>query len=103
LKKQLDKFIESNRNAVFSLFRHYVRLNRSFLLHPDIRYEYEKYKANETGEHLKDSIVEELIQNTQVAAIESPWIFMSVRSGIAATNYYKYHIDDVEFLACLRP
>ena len=97
MKKQLDKFIESNRNAVFSLFRHYVRLNKSFLLHPDIRYEYEKYKENESAEHLHESIVEELIQNSQVAAIESPWIFLSVRSGIAATNYYKYHIDDVCF------
>jgi sucrose synthase len=97
LKPQLDKFIESNRNAVFSLFRHYVRLNKPFLLRPDIRYEYVKYEESETINNLKNSIVEELIHNTQVAAIESPWIFMSVRSGIAAHRYYKYHLDDVCF------
>ena len=93
----LADFIDTHRNCVYSLFRHYVRLNRSFLLHSDIWYEYKQFLKTETGAALKNSPIENMVFNTQVAVFKSPWVYLLTRSGIANNTYYKYHLDTVQF------
>jgi sucrose synthase len=91
----LDSFLSNNRNAVYSLFRYFVRLQKTFLLHSDICYEFKKFTETEAGTVLKNSVIEKTINNIQVVAIQSPWIYFSIRPGIARSEYYKFHLDDV--------
>jgi sucrose synthase len=95
--QQLEDLIANQRNSIYSLFRYYVRLNKTFLLHSNIWYEYKQFIKTDIGASLKDTAIEKLIFNTQVAVFGSPWIYLFVRSGIANSKYYKYHLDDVCF------
>ena len=92
---QMNDFIKKHRAIIFSLFRYYVRLNKTFMLHSDIWYEFKKFVALDVGKDLKGTAIEKFVFNTQVAAFESPWVYLSVRDGIANSNYYKFHLDDV--------
>ncbi len=65
------------------------------MLHSDIWYEYMQFVNTESGKALKDTTIEKFVFNTQVAAFESPWVYFSVRDGIAHTKYYKFHLDEV--------
>ena len=95
--QQLEDLITDQRNSIYSLFRYYVRLSKTFLLHSDIWYEYKQFIKSEVGASLKDTAIEKLIFNTQVAVFGSPWIYLFIRNGIANSKYYKYHLDDVCF------
>jgi sucrose synthase len=91
----MNEFIERHRALIFSLFRHFVRLDKSLMLHSDIWYEFKQFVKTEAGKGLQDSAVEKFVFNTQVAAFESPWIYLFLRDGIANSKYYKFHLDEV--------
>jgi sucrose synthase len=93
--EQIKEFIDKNRPAIFSLFRHFVHQNKMFLLHSDIWYEFQKFVATENGAALKGTPVEKFVYRTQVAAFDSPWVYLFVRNSIATSNYYKFHLDNV--------
>jgi len=97
LIEQLNEFADRHRKIVYSLFRHYIRLNKDFLLHSDMRYEYSQFIYPEIEAILSGSPVEKFIQAVQVAAFGSPWIYIFIRTGIAQSEYVKYHMDDVIF------
>ena len=92
---KLNGFIEQHRPLIFSLFRHYVRLNKTFMLHSDIWYEFKQFITSDAGKALKGTALEKFVINTQVAVFESPWVYLFNRDGIAKSQYYKYHLDDV--------
>jgi sucrose synthase len=91
----MNQFIEKHRPVIFSLFRHYIRLNKTLMLHSDIWYEFRQFVAKDAGKGLEGSAIEKFVFNTQVAAFESPWIYLFVREGIANSKYYKFHLDEV--------
>jgi sucrose synthase len=91
----MNEFIERHRALIFSLFRHFVRLDKTLMLHSDIWYEFKQFVKTEAGKGLQDSAVEKFVFNTQVAAFDSPWIYLFVRNGIANSKYYKFHLDEV--------
>ncbi len=93
--EKMNEFIGKHRALIFSLFRHYVRLNKAFMLHSDIWYEFKQFITTATGKGLKGTAVEKFVFNTQVAAFESPWVYLSVRDSIANSIFYKFHLDDV--------
>ena len=95
--KKLEKVIEQNRNAVYSLFRNFMRLNKPFLLHSDLNFELQNFLSDGIGKVLKNTILEELITNTQVATVSSPWFYLDIRSGVARHHYLKLHLDHVTF------
>ena len=95
--KQLNDFATRHRKIVYSIFRNYIRLNRTFLLYSDIGYEYRQFIQPDTEDILKDSPLEKFIHSVQVAAFGSPWIFLSIREGVARSRYIKFHLDDVVF------
>jgi sucrose synthase len=94
---KLADFITNHRNSIYSLFRHYIQLQKPFLLHSEIWYEFRHFSQTESGNVLKDSPVEKLVFSTQVAVLQSPWVYLFVRYGIANSKYYKYHLDHVQF------
>jgi sucrose synthase len=65
------------------------------MLHSDIWYEFKQFVETDAGKGLKDSTVEKFVFNTQVAAFESPWVYLFIRDGIANSKYYKFHLDEV--------
>lgn len=91
----MNTFIEKNRAAIFSLFRNYMRLNKTFMLHSDIWYEFQQFLNTDKGKSLKNTPIEKFVFNTQVAIFESPWVYLHVRDGIADSMYYKFHLDNV--------
>jgi len=95
LIEQMNAFIEKNRGTIFSLFRHYMRLNNTFMLHSDIWYEFEQLLKTDIGKSLRNTPIEKFVFNTQVAVLESPWVYLFVRDGIANSMYYKFHLDNV--------
>ena len=97
MEQTLSDFLIKHRNSVYSLFRYYIQQNKTFLLHSDIWYEFKQFLKTESGAVLKDSPIEKLIFNTQVAVLESPWVYLFIRAGIANSNYYKFHLDNVQF------
>jgi len=92
---KMNQFIEKHRAVIFSLFRHYVRLNKTLMLHSDIWYEFKQFMQTDAGKGLQGSAVEKFVFNTQVAAFESPWVYLFLRDGIANSKYYKFHLDEV--------
>jgi len=95
LIEKMNAVIDKNRGAIFSLFRHFIRLDKTFMLHSDIWYEFKQFTSTDIGKSLKDSPIEKFVFNTQVAVFESPWVYLFIRDGIANGKYYKFHLDNV--------
>ena len=96
--KRVDSAIKVNRDAIYLLLRHYLSLNRSFLLQSDLWDEYQLFmeKAEpETAEMVKP--LAKTVEMIQEAVLHAPWIYVAIRPDIAWWQYYRFHIDTLKF------
>ncbi len=91
----LEKFISEHHKAVYLFIRNLFQLNRRFLLQSDFRDAAGKFFDSEAGRELKDSIFEKFIDRVQVATLNTPWIYFSIRTDIAKWHYYRFHQEEV--------
>ncbi len=94
---KLNEFTSAHRREIYYLFHRYIKKERPFLLESDIREIFQEYSATESGQILKDTIIEEMVNHIQVAAIQKPWIFLAVRRNIAEWDYFRFHHENVYF------
>jgi len=92
----LGEFLQEHSDTVYPLLRHYLSLERSFLLQSDLWDEFETYCREPEHEHLRNSGLEDAIRLTQEAALEAPWIYMAIRPGKAHWHFLRFHVDSME-------
>jgi len=94
----LAQYLHANRESVYLLLRHYLGLERSFLLHSDLHDEFDRF-CQERAPEMATGPLAEVIAVAQEAVLEAPWICMSIRPGIARWQYLRFHVEAVEFEA----
>ncbi len=95
--KHLEQCIQDYRKQVYLLLRRLVQLERKLLLKSDIIYECEQFCSSDSGKSLKGTPFETFINRTEVAAINFPWLYVSVRVEIGQWEYYRFHVENVSF------
>ena len=93
----LEKLFSEHREAVYLLLRHYLKLERTFLLGSDLRDELERFvelHGAETAEKLKPLTA--VVGHSQEAILKKPWIYLAIRPSVARWNYYRFHVDSME-------
>ncbi len=84
------------REAIFLLLRHYLRLERPFLLKSDLWDEFQAFCEHEHYSGLCDSAVAAVIRTAQEAVLQAPWIYLSLRPGIGRSSHVRINIDHMD-------
>ncbi len=94
----INNYLTNNKEDVYLLLRNYFAENKIFLLKTDIWDGFISFSYKENKEYLtKDNPLQQLIYHTQEATIQYPWIYFGIRYRIARWNFFRIHIDFLEF------
>lgn len=89
----LTEHIRQHHDAVYSLLRHYLALERPFLLRSELWDEFNRFCAKGDNAALCDTALARLIAATQEAVLCWPWIYLAVRPSVARWRYLRFHLD----------
>jgi len=89
----LTDVLRDNREAVHLLLRRYLRSGRPFLLRPELLDGLQELCATTEGAGLEHSALARLIEATQEAALDAPWVLLAVRPSVARWDYLRFHVD----------
>lgn len=92
----LAEYLRDNRETLYPLLRHYLGLERPFLLHSDLWDELERYCATRAEPAPCDPHLEWFISHCQEAVLEAPWVYLTLRHRIARWTYIRFHMDTME-------
>ncbi|WP_455210415.1 sucrose synthase [Kaarinaea lacus] len=94
----LSGTISEFREQVYLLLRHYLSLQRHFLLRSDLWDEFENFcQEHEAAEKLCKSAFRKMIAKSQEAAIEAPWIYFAVRERVGRWTYIRFHLETLDY------
>ncbi len=93
LMTELTDFFVSHRESVHMLLRHYLGLERPFLLHSDLVDEFNKICEQEEHASMLDSAMARAISVAQEAVVTAPWIYVVLRPSIGRWNYVRFNAD----------
>jgi sucrose synthase len=89
----LMNYIQNNRDAVYSLFRHFQETGKNLMLRTDLWDAFTLYCSETDNPGLLDSPLAEAIAHTQEAALVSPWLYLDVRPRVAHWHYLRFHFE----------
>ena len=92
----LEDYLQENREACYMLLRRYLALGKAFLLKSELWDELQIYIAENPDVTLAESPLFKMIETAQEAAIESPWIYLAVRSYVARWKYLRIHVESIQ-------
>ncbi len=92
---ELEAHIETCRDHCIRLLRHYLSLERPFLLRSDILDTLHAFVDEHDCQELRSGALGELFASAQEAAIDSPWLCLSVRPRIARMKRYRIHSESL--------
>ena len=93
----LATFLATHRDEAYLLLRHYLNLGRPFLLHSDLQDELENFCVHNKQTTLPGSALAKTIQTAQEAVLQTPWLYLAVRPGVAHWYYLRFHVEQREF------
>jgi sucrose synthase len=94
----LTGIIDEHKEQVYLLLRHYLSLQRPFLLRSDLWDEFEFFcREHPQSEALCASAFRKMIAKSQEAAIEAPWIYFAVREQVGRWTYIRVHLETLDF------
>ncbi len=91
------QYLQDHRDKVFALLRYYLQQERSFLLHSDLWDGFQAFCSEEKNGGICDSALAQGIAVAQEAVLESPWIYLAIRPHLARWQYFRFHIDAIEY------
>jgi len=92
----LSDYLREQQDGVYSLLRHYLQLQRPFLLGAELRSEFQRFCQQAAVAHLCHSTLAQLISRTQEAVLHSPWIYLAIRQRIGCWDYLRFHLDTLQ-------
>jgi len=92
----LEEYIQDNREACYMLLRRYLALGKSFLLKSELWDELQAFCEEHPDMNLAESPLFRMVASAQEAAVESPWIYLAVRSYVARWKYLRIHIESIQ-------
>ncbi|MDE2088382.1 MAG: sucrose synthase [Gammaproteobacteria bacterium] len=95
--ESLTEFVHDHREAVYLLLRRYLNLGRPFLLRSDLWDEFQRFCATEEGAPLCNSVFSQAVASAQEAALEAPWIYITLRPRVARWTYLRFHMEAMQY------
>ena len=87
-----SEYINSHRDIIHHLMRHYLSLDRQFLLHSELRDEFTNF-CNQDTDNPYDKQLLQLIDISQEAVLSHPWVYLAIRPRTARWAYLRFHSD----------
>jgi len=91
----LNTGLQENRDVVYTLLRRLLSKNRPFLLQSDLREEFKTLITECDWEDLVDTALGHFVERLQEGLFRSPWIYFSVRPGVARLSYIRIHCESL--------
>ncbi len=85
------------RKAVYLFLRNMIRKDKTFLLRSELKDMLDDFFGDEDNAGFEEETVFDIFQNSQVACISNPWVYLSVRPQIGTWQYFRFHVEDVLF------
>lgn len=96
MNESIANFITNNRMSSYMLMRHYIALNKPFLLRSELWDELTAFSAEKGDKQLLESPLAQAIFFAQEAAIQAPWIYFGIRRYVARWEYIRLHAETLE-------
>ncbi|HKJ76665.1 MAG TPA: sucrose synthase [Gammaproteobacteria bacterium] len=97
MNESLADYLRENQDVVYPVLRHYLSLERPFLLRSDLWDEFERFCQERSPEGPCDPELQRLISHCQEAVLEAPWVYLAVRHRIARWTYLRFHVDTMQY------
>lgn len=94
MSPRLEEQIGASRDEIQQLLRAYVKLDKRFLLRPELLAELEVLFKRRPK--LRDSRLAEIVSQCQEAATDGHCVAFAQRQSIGRWSYYRFHIDSFE-------
>ncbi len=92
----LQASLQRNRQTAYALLRRYFGLEKLFLLRSEVVEEFAHFIEAEGRKDLASAPIALVIGSVQEAALQWPWAYLALRSGIADWQYIRIHADEVQ-------
>jgi len=89
----LAGYIRDNRDEALLVLRHYLGLERPFLLKSDLVDAFDEICTKETCPTLVGSPLWDTVRMAQEAVAAAPWVYISVRPRVARWHYLRIHTE----------
>ena len=93
--EELIEYAKQDRDAVYSLLRHYLSRQRPFMLQSDLREEFSALIGELGRDGLSASIIGVFVQSLQEGAFQAPWAYFAARTGVAQWSYLRIHCEEL--------
>ena len=91
----LNTGLQENRDVFYTLLRRLLLKNRPFLLQSDIHEEFNSILGEYDQEDLTGSALGHFVARLQEGLFRSPWVYFSVRPGVARLEYIRIHCESL--------
>ena len=94
---ELEVYLNEHRDSVYLLLRHYLSLQRPYLLQSDLWDEFETFCTDTHSQALCDTTLAHIIRISQEALLDAPWCYLALRPRIGRWLYLRFHTDTKEY------
>jgi sucrose synthase len=91
----LEELLQAHREPIYLLFRRLKALDRQFLLWSDLTHEYEQFAKTDVAEPLHDTKMSWIMQHSQEAVVDEPFICLAVRERVGRWHYVQVHTEEM--------
>lgn len=89
----LNEYLQHSRDTALLLLRHYMALQRTFLLRSDLLDELDKFCLQQHAVPVCDGELSKAIGVAQEAVINTPWIYLALRPRVARWIYIRINSE----------
>lgn len=89
----LIEYFQEYNDELFQLLRHYLGLERKFLLHSDLWDEYISLCDGENTGRECDQVLARVIVHAQEAVLDTPYVYLALRPRIARWRYFRFQVE----------
>ena len=97
MTEALEQALQQNKESSYLLFRHYLALEKPFLLRSELWDAWLDFcKAKNVDSALETNPLARLIFNAQEAVSCAPWFYLQLRPHVARRKYLRVHTDTLQ-------
>jgi sucrose synthase len=83
------------RQSLYQLFRNYFDIKKPFLLTSELDETFRIFCTKKSLKDLEDSNIAHIIHYSQEAALQEPWMYLSVRWNISNWQYFRFNTEHI--------
>jgi sucrose synthase len=96
MAESLSTYLREHRDEAYLLLRKFTSQDKKFIMRSELRETMEAISAEREKSSLMTSPLGELLRSSEEAAIEAPWVAISVRWRPGKWQFFRFHAEAVD-------